>query len=288
MAICHSNQFINKKQLNMKLDDYAIQQLAPYMTGHKDHGANFTGRELVELFNRYGGFRDVYNNGLPQIQEGLNTARKTYAEDRLKRMNGSDNLSSLIEEIIEKSNWKEKCAEEINTILSACNYNVSKNGDKYGVSGLIIKKKLDITNTAKFESIQNNILKTLDKAKISISVAVAWFTNEELFKKLKEKKEEGLDVRVVINNDGVNKKHGIDISQINGVEIRSDRGGIMHDKFCIIDNQIVISGSYNWTDNAELKNAENVNIIENDNALATKYSLEFNKMWNQSKKKKND
>ena len=33
----------------MKLDNYAIQQLAPYMTGHKDHGANFTGRELVDF-----------------------------------------------------------------------------------------------------------------------------------------------------------------------------------------------------------------------------------------------
>ena len=35
----------------MKLDDYAIQQLASYMTGHKDYGANYSGRELVELFN---------------------------------------------------------------------------------------------------------------------------------------------------------------------------------------------------------------------------------------------
>lgn len=37
----------------MKLDDYAFQQLAPYMTGHKDHGANNSGRELVEMFNKY-------------------------------------------------------------------------------------------------------------------------------------------------------------------------------------------------------------------------------------------
>ena len=58
----------------MKLDDYAIQQLAPYLTGHKDHGANLTGRELVELFNRYGGFRDVYDNGLPVIQKRLNNS----------------------------------------------------------------------------------------------------------------------------------------------------------------------------------------------------------------------
>lgn len=270
----------------MKLDDYAIQQLAPYMTGHKDHGANLSGKELVELFNKYGGFRDVYNNGLPKIQEGLNTAKKTYAEDRLKKMNGKDELSALIEEIIERSTWKEKCAEEINSILSACKYNISKHNDKYIVTGLIIKKTPYIANAAKFEKIQSNILETLDKAKVSISVAVAWFTNVKLYNKLIEKKEQGVDVRIVINNDGVNKKHGIDMSQINVVEIKSERGGIMHNKFCVIDNQIVITGSYNWTDNAELKNAENINITENDNALATKYSVEFNKLWNQSRKEK--
>lgn len=270
----------------MKLDDYAIQQLAPYLTGHKDHGANLTGRELVELFNRYGGFRDVYDNGLPTIHKGLNTAKKTYAEDRLKKLNGRDELPTLIEEIIEKSNWKEKCADEINNILSPCNYNISKCDGKYVVSGLIVKKKPTITNTAKFEKIQSNILATLDKAKISITVAVAWFTDDILYKKLIEKKEQGVDVRVVINNDGVNKKHGIDISELNVVKIKGERGGIMHDKFCVIDNQIVISGSYNWTDNAELRNAENINITENDNALATNYSLEFNKLWNSGNKEK--
>lgn len=36
----------------MKLDDYAIQQLAPYMTGHTDHGANFKeGNLSVFLIN---------------------------------------------------------------------------------------------------------------------------------------------------------------------------------------------------------------------------------------------
>ena len=53
----------------MKLDDYAIQQLTPYMTGHTEHGANFTGRELISIFNKYGSFRDVYANGLPPIKE---------------------------------------------------------------------------------------------------------------------------------------------------------------------------------------------------------------------------
>lgn len=92
----------------MKLDDYAIQQLAPYMTGHIECGANFTGRDLVELFNNFGGFRDVYINGLPEIQKGLNTSKKTFAQDRLKKMNNSNGLSLIIEQIISHSLSKKK------------------------------------------------------------------------------------------------------------------------------------------------------------------------------------
>ena len=143
-----------------------------------------------------------------------------------------------------------------------------------------------IKNTAVFQKIQNDILQTLDKAQISIVVAVAWFTNDVLYKKLIEKKNQGVDVRVVINNDGINKKHGIDISGLNAVKVRSEQGGIMHEKICVIDNQIVISGSYNWTDNAELRNAEHINITENDNQLATRFSLEFNKLYALGNKKK--
>lgn len=66
----------------MKLDDYAIQQLAPYMTGHTDHGANFTGRELISIFNKYGNFRDVYANGLPPIKERTKYSKKKHTAER--------------------------------------------------------------------------------------------------------------------------------------------------------------------------------------------------------------
>ena len=266
----------------MKLDNYAIQRLAPYMTGHNEYGANLSGRELVEFFNKFGGFRDVYDNknGLPNVNIGLNTSKKTYAEDRLSKMNDSEGLSLLIEEIISKANWPEKCADEINEIISACGYSIGKKCDKFSVLGIKRSKKLEVKNTAVFERIQKEILSTLDKAQLSIVLAVAWFTNKELYNKLVEKKEQGLDVRIIINKDGINKKVDLDFSLLNTKKVRSRNGGIMHEKFCVIDNQIVIVGSYNWTNNAELRNAENINITENDNPLATKYSLEFKKLWN--------
>ena len=224
--------------------------------------------------------------GFHQLRKDKPQQKKTYAEDRLKKMNGNEGLSSLIEEVISKATLKEKCAEEINDIISACGYNIENNDGSFKITGLRICKTPIIKNTAVFQKIQNDILQTLDKAQISIVVAVAWFTNDVLYKKLIEKKNQGVDVRVVINNDGINKKHGIDISGLNAVKVRSEQGGIMHEKFCVIDNQIVISGSYNWTDNAELRNAEHINITENDNQLATRFSLEFNKLYALGNKKK--
>ena len=51
----------------------------------------------------------------------------------------------------------------------------------------------------------------------------------------------------------------------------------MHDKFCVIDNQLVITGSYNWSDNAEFKNDENIT-IEKDPNQASSFSEEFRRL----------
>ena len=47
-------------------------------------------------------------------------------------------------------------------------------------------------------------------------------------------------------------------------------------KIFIIDETLVLTGSYNFTDSAELRNAENLLIITNDE-LAQKYLTNF---WN--------
>ena len=51
----------------------------------------------------------------------------------------------------------------------------------------------------------------------------------------------------------------------------------MHDKFCVIDNQVVITGSYNWTTNAEFKNDENIT-VQKDPEQATIYTLEYKRL----------
>ncbi|MFK7983327.1 MAG: phospholipase D-like domain-containing protein, partial [Saprospiraceae bacterium] len=53
----------------------------------------------------------------------------------------------------------------------------------------------------------------------------------------------------------------------------------MHNKFCIIDERILINGSYNWTYYAENKNEENILITDNTEVIH-KYLNEFKRIKN--------
>ena len=53
----------------------------------------------------------------------------------------------------------------------------------------------------------------------------------------------------------------------------------MHNKFCIVDDQITLTGSYNWTARADLENDENLLVIESKE-IARIYKEQFNKFWN--------
>ena len=52
---------------------------------------------------------------------------------------------------------------------------------------------------------------------------------------------------------------------------------LMHNKFCIIDNSILIFGSYNWTQKAK-SNHESITVIEEDYNLILDFNQEFDKI----------
>lgn len=139
--------------------------------------------------------------------------------------------------------------------------------------------KMQIHNEAYFAGIEKRILEALDKAEATIDVCVAWFTNTNLRDKLLEKQHEGIAVRVVRYHDGVNARKGVDLSEVEHKEVRGERGGLFHDKFCVIDNVHTICGSYNWTLNAENKNDEDAAFHFEDYKLASSYTRRFNDIW---------
>lgn len=149
------------------------------------------------------------------------------------------------------------------------------------IIGSVIQERVgDVgkASEAYFNNIADQIIKDLDEARVSIHIAIAWFTNQRIADKLVEKFKEGLDVKVVFFKDYTNCKFGVDIDCIPFKAIRGTRGGTMHNKFCVIDNQKVITGSYNWSENAENKNDENAAVVY-DNEFASDYSVEFRRLF---------
>ena len=142
----------------------------------------------------------------------------------------------------------------------------------------VIAERKPVRNDAYFNGIADKIINDLDKARVSIHVCIAWFTNQNIADKLVEKYKQGVDVKVIFFDDHTNSKFGVDIDCIPFKAVRGTRGGLMHNKYCVIDNQIVITGSYNWSENAEKKNDENAAVMY-DYDTASDYSVEFRKMF---------
>ena len=126
---------------------------------------------------------------------------------------------------------------------------------------------------AYFDDIQNTIIENLSNAKRSLKIAMAWFTNPYIFKALLRicKRKEELNVILLINNDLINNRpNGLPFDKLiqAGAKLYiAEPPTLIHHKFCIIDDQIVIDGSYNWTILAERNNDENIVVIQNGNAI---------------------
>lgn len=138
---------------------------------------------------------------------------------------------------------------------------------------------------AVFENIAGRIQQEISKANKSIYIAVAWFTNKYLFNELVKKSKEGCIISLIISNDEINQNSSIDFERLitpNSKVYKIGNGNteLMHNKFCIIDYNTVITGSYNWSYKAE-NNFENVIITNNDTSLAEQFISEFNNIRKQ-------
>ena len=135
-----------------------------------------------------------------------------------------------------------------------------------------------------FENIAQRITSELEKSEHSIFIAVAWFTNQNLFNVLVDKAHQGVTVQLMLSNDEINQNSYVDHSQLNigssaAYLIGDGKQDLMHNKFCVIDNETVINGSYNWSYKAE-RNHENILITKGDTVLAEQFIKQFKKIRN--------
>lgn len=131
----------------------------------------------------------------------------------------------------------------------------------------------------KFSEIKKVIIEHIEKASQSINIAVAWITDPDICNMLIQKSTTSIPIKIIMYDDECNKNTPLTTTKNTGIDIlfvKKSGSNIMHNKFCIFDNNIVITGSYNWTKNAQ-NNYENIILILNHD-IATSYTSNFNKL----------
>ncbi|RAU84062.1 phospholipase D-like domain-containing protein [Pontibacter arcticus] len=129
-----------------------------------------------------------------------------------------------------------------------------------------------------FVNIREVIIREIKRSEESIKIAMAWFTDKELFDALLERsKKKSIKIELILNNDAININSEIQFEHLfvygGNVYFPTNEEKLMHNKFCIIDSKKVLNGSFNWTNKANYNN-ENLTIYD-DVDFAAKFINEF-------------
>ena len=141
------------------------------------------------------------------------------------------------------------------------------------------------------EEILKQLQNQLTYARKSLKIAVSWFTNYSLFKQLKQMANDGIKIQMIINNDLINNGgYCLNFNELiinENVELSLvEYPHLLHHKFVIIDDDLLITGSYNWT-RFSGKNYENMVII-NDEVIIEQFSNEFDELVEKAEYKRID
>lgn len=128
--------------------------------------------------------------------------------------------------------------------------------------------------------IRQRIILEINNASQSINLAMAYFTDREIAMAIVGAKNRNVIVEVILSSDIRNETVKLMLRGANILVHAFDTGdnrGIMHHKYCLIDNRITISGSYNYSINASTNNVENIQISD-DLSTYSQFLDEFNRL----------
>lgn len=125
------------------------------------------------------------------------------------------------------------------------------------------------------------LIKALGGATRSIDFLAFSFTADDISAELQQKAGEGVKVRGVCETTQAHSNTGAEcpVLQHAGLDVRLDGNPRnMHDKVMIIDESIVVTGSYNFTASAETQNDEDMLILRSP-WIAARMETEFGRIY---------
>ncbi|MDR0457993.1 MAG: phospholipase D family protein [Burkholderiaceae bacterium] len=131
----------------------------------------------------------------------------------------------------------------------------------------------------------------IDSARKSIRLAGYSFTSPDIVRRLIKAKRRGVNVSVVVdarNNleEDQSGKGRVALNLLSGAEIPVrviDIYSLHHDKYIVIDDDTVETGSFNYTVSAARYNSENVIVLWHCQNIAQAYLNHWNSRWKQGR-----
>jgi phosphatidylserine/phosphatidylglycerophosphate/cardiolipin synthase-like enzyme len=127
------------------------------------------------------------------------------------------------------------------------------------------------------------LARLIKTAKKEIMVAVYAFSSKYLGQALSAALRHSVKIRVLLDGDNARKSYSIDEWLVGeGIAVRfiEIKRGSLHHKFILIDTKLLVTGSYNFTNESEFRNHEAA-IFTNHKGLIQSFATEFERLWSQ-------
>lgn len=119
------------------------------------------------------------------------------------------------------------------------------------------------------------------RAEKTLDICVFSFTNNRLAAAILHAFKKGVKCRIIVDDECA-KNQGADVWSLGleGIPSTMDNNehAHMHNKYALIDSEILITGSFNWTSQAVDTNQENL-IILHDAQFVKEYEANFAELW---------
>ncbi len=120
----------------------------------------------------------------------------------------------------------------------------------------------------------------LMQSRTSVDICVFTITDDRIATAINDAHRRKVKIRIITDDEKASDM-GSDIFHLRemGIEVRTDRTpDHMHHKYALFDQQKVITGSYNWTRSASMRNEENV-VVTNEQKLVARFANHFDILW---------
>jgi phosphatidylserine/phosphatidylglycerophosphate/cardiolipin synthase-like enzyme len=145
------------------------------------------------------------------------------------------------------------------------------------------------------------IARTLDRAQTSTSLALFVFSDPQLGNSLEAANQRGVKISALIDRDFAYRPYSQMLAMLGMATCKSHNnshfwakpitsagvpdlteGDLLHHKFAVIDHNLVVTGSHNWSAAANYKNDETLLVIENPQVTAH-FQREFDRLYGSAK-----